>query len=374
MSEFYQLLGVSRTASEAEIKKAYRKLAMEFHPDRNRDGGAEAKFKEITEAYQVLCDPQKRSMYDRYGKAGIERGAGGFHHVDLSEALNIFMRDFGGFGGFESFFGGGRGAEDNRRGQDIRVTVKLTLAEVASGVKRTIKLKTLERCDHCEGSGAAKGSRTSRCSTCGGSGEVRRATRSMFGQFVSVSPCPTCGGEGEVVLKPCEVCRGEGRVRVDKNVSVEVPAGVSSNNYLTLRGQGAAGPRNGPHGDLLVLLEIKDDDRFEREGDDLIFDLPLAFSQAALGGVFVVPSATGEEQVTVPAGTQTGTSIRLKGKGLPHLGQDGKGDLHVRIHVWTPESLTAEQERLFRELAKLEGEPPKRSSGFWTRVKEALRA
>ena len=155
---------------------------------------------------------------------------------------------------------------------------------------------------------------------------------------------------------------------------MEVPAGVSSNNYLTLRGQGAAGPRNGPHGDLLVLLEIKDDDRFEREGDDLIFDLPLAFSQAALGGVFVVPSATGEEQVTVPAGTQTGTSIRLKGKGLPHLGQDGKGDLHVRIHVWTPESLTAEQERLFRELAKLEGEPPKRSSGFWTRVKEALRA
>ena len=374
MSEFYRLLGVSRDASEAEIKKAYRKLAMEHHPDRNRQPGAEEKFKEITEAYQVLCDPQKRALYDRYGKAGIERGGGGFHHVDLSEALNIFMRDFGGFGGFESFFGGGRGKEDARRGQDIRVTVKLTLAEVATGTKRTIKLKTLERCSHCEGSGAARGTRPVPCSTCGGTGEVRRAARSMFGQFVSVQPCPTCAGEGEVITTPCEVCRGEGRTKSDRTVTVEVPAGVSSNNYLTLRGQGAAGPRNGPNGDLLVLLEIKSDERFERQADDLIFDLPLSFSQAALGGVFVVPTATGEEQVTIGSGTQTGTVLRLKGKGLPHLGQDGKGDLHVRIHVWTPESLSGDQERLFRELAKIEGEPPKRSSGFWTRVKEALRA
>jgi molecular chaperone DnaJ len=374
MSEFYQLLGVAREASEADIKKAYRKLAMEFHPDRNSEPGAEERFKEITEAYEVLRDSEKRALYDRYGKAGVNRGAGGFHHVDLSEALNIFMRDFGGFGGFESFFGGGRGQEDSRRGQDIRVNVKLTLAEVATGVKRTLKLKTLERCQHCEGSGSAKGSHPTKCSTCSGSGEVRRATRSVFGQFVSVSPCPTCAGEGEVILKPCEVCRGEGRVRADRSVVVDVPAGVSSNNYLTLRGQGAAGPRNGPSGDLLVMLEIKEDERFTREGDDLIFDLPLSFSQVALGGEYIVPSATGEEQVTIPAGTQTDSVIRLRGKGLPHLGQDGKGDLHVRVHVWTPESLTAEQERLFRELAKVEGAPPKRSSGFWSRVKEALRA
>ncbi len=374
MSEFYQLLGVAREATEADIKKAYRKLAMEFHPDRNHEPGAEAKFKEITEAYEVLRDAQKRSMYDRYGKAGVDRGAGGFHHVDLSEALNIFMRDFGGFGGFESFFGGGRGQEDTRRGQDIRVNVKLTLAEVATGVKRTIKLKTLERCQQCDGNGSARGSHSTKCTTCGGSGEVRRAQRSMFGQFVSVAPCPTCAGEGEVILSPCEVCRGEGRVRADRSVTVEVPAGVSSNNYLTLRGQGAAGPRNGPAGDLLVMLEVKEDDRFTREGDDLIFDLPLSFSQVALGGRFIVPSATGEEQVTVPPGTQTGTSIRLRGKGLPHLGQDGKGDLHVHVHVWTPESLTAEQESLFQELAKVEGAPPRRSSGFWSRVKEALRA
>jgi molecular chaperone DnaJ len=374
MSEYYRLLGVSRDASEADIKKAYRKLAMEYHPDRNRENGAEEKFKEITEAYQVLCDPQKRSLYDRYGKPGVERGGGGFHHVDLSEALNIFMRDFGGFGGFESFFGGGRGKEDTRRGQDIRVTVKLTLAEVAMGVKRTIKLKTLERCALCEGSGAAKGTRPVTCSTCGGSGEVRRAARSMFGQFVSVQTCPACAGEGEVVTTPCEVCRGEGRTKADRTVTVDVPAGVSSNNYLTLRGQGAAGPRNGPNGDLLVLLEIREDERFDRQGDDLVFDLPLSFSQVALGGVFPVPTATGEERVTVAAGTQTGTVLRLKGKGLPHLGQEGKGDLHVRIHVWTPESLSGDQERLFRELAKVEGEPPKRSPGFWSRVKEALRA
>ena len=374
MSEYYRLLGVSRDASEADIKKAYRKLAMEYHPDRNREAGAEEKFKEITEAYQVLCDPQKRGLYDRYGKAGVERGGAGFHHVDLSEALNIFMRDFGGFGGFESFFGGGRGKEDTRRGQDIRVTVKLTLAEVATGVKRTIKLKTLERCGHCEGSGAAKGSRPVACSTCGGSGEVRRAARSMFGQFVSVQPCPACAGEGEVITSPCEVCRGEGRTKADRTVTVDVPAGVSSNNYLTLRGQGAAGPRNGPNGDLLVLLEIKEDERFERQVDDLVYDLPLSFSQVALGGVFTVPTATAEEKVTVAPGTQTGTVIRLKGKGLPHLGQEGKGDLHVRIHVWTPEGLSAEQERILRELAKVEGEPPKRSAGFWSRVKEALRA
>ena len=374
MSEYYRLLGVSRDAPEADIKKAYRKLAMEYHPDRNREHGAEEKFKEITEAYQVLCDPQKRALYDRYGKAGVERGGGGFHHVDLSEALNIFMRDFGGFGGFESFFGGGRGKEDNRRGQDIRVTVKLTLAEVATGVKRTIKLKTLERCGHCEGSGSAKGTRPVTCSTCAGSGEVRRAARSMFGQFVSVQPCPACAGEGEVVTTPCEVCRGEGRTKADRTVTVDVPAGVSSNNYLTLRGQGAAGPRNGPNGDLLVLLEIKEDERFDRQGDDLVFDLPLSFSQVALGGVFPVPTATGEERVNVAPGTQTGTVLRLKGKGLPHLGQDGKGDLHVRIHVWTPETLSGDQERLFRELAKVEGDPPKRSPGFWSRVKEALRA
>jgi len=377
VTEFYELLGVARTATEAEIKKAYRKLAMEYHPDRNSSPDAEARFKEITEAYEVLRDPQKRAAYDRYGKAGVAGGGRdgfGYHHVDLSEALEIFMRDFGGLGGLESIFGGARAQAESRRGQDIRVTVRLTLTEVATGVKRNVRLKTLDRCEHCAGSGARPGTKPSPCTTCGGSGEVRRAARSMFGQFVSVSPCPTCAGEGMVVLEPCEVCRGDGRVRGERTVAVEIPPGVAANNYLTLRGQGAAGPRNGPNGDLLVMLDIKEDDRFVRQGNDLVYELLLSFSQSALGGEFHVPTPYGEERVRVPAGTQTDTVLRLKGKGLPALGQHGTGDLMIRVHVWTPEKLTEEQERLFRELAKLEGEPPRRSPGFWSKLKEALGA
>jgi molecular chaperone DnaJ len=374
VSDFYGLLGVSRNASEAEIKKAYRKLAMEYHPDRNGSPDAEARFKEITEAYEVLRDPQKRSTYDRYGKAGLGGGGFGFHHVDLSEALNIFMRDFGGMGGFESIFGGRASRTDERRGQDIKVTVRLTLSEVALGAKKSVKIKGPERCGTCQGSGATPGSKTTTCTTCGGSGEVRRAVRSMFGQFVSVAACPTCGGEGVVVKEPCEVCRGEGRVRGERSVTVDIPAGVSTNNYLTLRGQGAAGLRNGPSGDLLVMLDIKEDERFERQGDDLIYDLPLSFSQAALGGEHEVPTPYGSESLRIPGGTQPETVLRLRGRGLPILGQDGKGDLLVRVHIWTPERLTDEQEQLFRELAKLEGEPPKRAPGFWSKLKEALGA
>ena len=376
MSEFYVLLGVARDATEADIKKAYRKLAMEFHPDRNPAPEAEAKFKEITEAYEVLRDPQKRATYDRYGKAGLGGAGGGygFHHVDLSEALNIFMRDFGGMGGLESLFGGGRPRADARRGQDVRVTVKLSIAEVASGVKKSVRFKAPDRCATCEGSGAKPGSKPSTCSTCGGSGEVRRQARSMFGQFVSVSACPTCAGEGVVVLEPCELCRGVGGVRPETPAPGSLPAGVSANNYFTFRGQGAAGPRNGPPGDLLVMLDIKDDDRFERQGDDLVFDLPLSFSQVALGLSVKVPTPYGDEQITIAPGTQPETIVRLRGRGLPVLGQSSKGDLIVRVHVWTPERLSAEQERLFQELGKLEGEPPKRSPGFWSKLKEALGA
>ncbi len=376
MTEFYELLGVTRTATEAEIKKAYRKLAMDYHPDRNPSPDAEAKFKEIAEAYEVLRDPQRRAAYDRYGRAGVAGGAGGFgfHHVDLSEALEIFMRDFGGLGGLESLFGGGRAQAESRRGQDIRVTVKLTLEDVATGVKKSVRLKTLDRCENCGGTGARPGTRPSVCATCSGSGEVRRSARSMFGQFVSVSPCPTCAGEGMVVPEPCEACRGDGRLRGERTVTVEIPAGVSTNNYLTLRGQGAAGPRNGPNGDLLVMIDIKEDDRFVRQGNDLVFELALSFSQAALGGEFPVPTPYGDERVRVPPGTQADTVLRLKGKGLPALGQHGTGDLMIRVHVWTPDKLTDEQERLFRELAKLEGDPPRRSPGFWSKLKEALGA
>ena len=374
MSDYYRLLDVPRDASEDEIKRAYRRLAMEFHPDRNPAPDAEAKFKEIAEAYEVLADPEKRAAYDRYGEAGLRGGTAGFHHVDLSEALNIFMRDFGGLGGFEALFGGGQPRGEVRRGQDIRVTVRVSLKEVASGARRSVKLKTLLPCEACKGTGSARAGRPTTCPTCGGGGEVRRATRSLLGQFVSVGPCPACGGEGAIITDPCEPCRSDGRVRGERSVSVDIPPGVSSNNYITLRGQGAAGRRNGPAGDLLIMIEVKDDERFERHGDDLIFDLPLSFSQAALGTVATVPTPLGEERLSVPAGVQSGTLLRLRGKGLPRLGQNGAGDLNVRVHVWTPQDLTGEQRRLLEELAKVEGAPPKEGSSFWSRLKEALGA
>ena len=381
MSDFYQLLNVPRDAAENDIKKAYRKLAMELHPDRNKGPDAEERFKEVTEAYEVLRDPQKRAAYDRYGDAAFTRGGGrqgaqGFHHVDLAEALQIFMRDFGGGGGFDSIFGGGQRARvAARRGQDLRVEVTLSMAEVATGAKRSLKIRTQATCETCAGTGAKQGTQPITCTTCRGMGEVQRSAQSMFGQFVSVSPCPTCGGEGTVVKDPCHKCGGEGRLKAEKTVAVDIPAGVSSSNYLTLRGQGAAGPRGGPPGDLLVMLEVKDDDRWTRQGDDLVYDLALSFSQAALGGTFTVPSPFGDERVKVPAGTQGGTVFKVRSKGLPKLGSDGKGSLLVRTAVWTPENLTMEQQQLFGEIAKLEGEAPKKTThGLWDRLRDALGA
>jgi molecular chaperone DnaJ len=378
MSDYYKLLGVARDADDAVIKKAYRKLAMEHHPDRNDgDKGAEARFKAITEAYEVLRDPQKRQLYDRFGEAGLRGSAGqqaGFHPFDISEALNIFMRDFGGFGGFEELFGGHRTGGPDRRGNDLRASVRLTLTDVAQGTKKQLRYKVLVACERCKGDGAEPGTRPAACGTCGGSGEVRRAQRSLFGQFVSVSPCPACAGEGRVIVTPCTLCRGDGRTRVERTVNVDVPPGVSSNNYITLRGNGHAGPRGGPAGDLVVMLEVEEDERFERHGDDLIFDLPVSFAQAALGAELAVPTPYGEERASVPPGTQPGTVLRLRGRGLPHLGQAGKGDLHVRIAVWTPERLTPEMARVFRELAAIEGDPPAGRVGrsFWDRMREAL--
>ena len=381
MSDYYAVLGVARDAADEVIKKAYRKLAMRYHPDRNGgDKAAEAQFKTITEAYDVLRDSEKRAIYDRYGEAGLKRGMGGgpsgFHHFDLSEALNIFMRDFGGFGGFEEVFGGGRGRPAERRGNDLRAAVTLSLDEVARGTKKTLKYRVLVACDHCSGSGAKPGTRAATCATCGGSGQVRQAQRSVFGQFIAVGPCPTCAGEGRVISEPCEICRGDGRVRTDRTVSVDVPPGVSSENYITLRGQGHAGARGGQPGDLLVTLEVEDDPRFDRHGDELVHDVQLSFSQAALGAAITVPTPWGEESVQVTPGTQAGTVLRLRGKGLPHLGSGKRGDLHVRLGIWTPDRFTPEMERLFRALQAVEGEPPSARGGrtFWDRMREALGA
>jgi molecular chaperone DnaJ len=375
--DYYTLLGIGRDAAEADVKRAYRKLAMEFHPDRNDgDKQAEARFKEVTEAYEVLRDPQKRAQYDRFGAAGM-RGGGGFAdvHPDLAEALSIFMRDFGNMGGFDAIFGGGqRSRRSRRRGQDVRVTMEVTLAEVVTGATRTVKLRTLQPCDACHGTGAREGTGTDVCRTCGGVGEVRQATQSFLGQFVSVTTCPTCNGEGSTIRDLCGECRGDGRTRRERTVDIEIPAGVSSSNYLTLRGQGQAGPRGGPPGDLIVVLEVEEDPRFERHGDDLIYDLPVSFSQAALGHEFEVPTPVSALPLRVPAGTQSSAVFTLRGKGLPAL-NGGVGDLHVRVHVWTPPRLSGEMEELFQKLQGIEGEPPstnKDGKGFWDRMKEAL--
>ena len=378
MADYYNVLGVERGASDDEIKKAYRKLAMTWHPDRNNGSKeAEEKFKEITEAYDVLRDPQKRAMFDRYGEAGL-RGGGpaDFHHFDLSEALGIFMRDFGGFGGIDEMFGGARRGGSVRTGADIKVTLPLTLAEVATGVERTVTLKLLETCDQCEGSGAEPGTKPQTCPTCGGAGEVRRAQRSFFGQFVSVAPCPTCKGEGQTVSSPCKKCRGEGRVRAERTINVKIPAGVASGQYMTLRGVGNAGARGGARGDVHVIFEVADDPRFERDGEDLYTEVLATYPQLALGGTIEVPTVDASVTLEVPAGTQSGQVFHLRGRGLPRVNASGTGDLHVRVQLWTPEELSSDERALLERLQALRPrvELTSRGKGFWARMKEALGA
>jgi molecular chaperone DnaJ len=380
MADFYSVLEVARDASDEDIKKAYRRLAMKYHPDRN--GGAkeaEDKFKEITEAYDVLRDGNKRAVYDRYGEAGLRGGvAGGFHHVDLSEALSIFMQNFGGFQGMSDLFGsaggGRRGEGGARAGADLKVAMTLTLAEVATGVEKSVSIKLLDPCDRCDGAGAEPGTKAQRCGTCGGSGEVRRAQRSFFGQFVSVAPCPTCSGEGTVVSSPCKKCRGEGRVRGEHTVPLKVPAGVSTGQYMTLRGMGNVGPRGGPRGDVLVVFEVEDDPRFERDGEDLYTETLVSYPQLVLGADIEVPAVVGSVSLRLPAGTQSGQLFHLRGRGLPRVNASGVGDLHVRVQLWTPESLTSEEESLIRRLGELQTAPRSRTKGFWSKMKEALGA
>jgi molecular chaperone DnaJ len=370
MRDYYEILGVPRNADAEALKKSYRKLALQHHPDRNGgDKEAEEKFKEATEAYEVLRDAEKRAAYDRYGHAGVKgaagAGRGGYGGFGFEDALNIFMRDFGGFG-FEDV-GGGRQRSQVQRGKDIRVRLSLTLAEVATGARKTLRVSVLEPCDSCSGSGSGDAGGQSACGTCQGAGEVRRVQRSVFGQFVTATVCPTCGGAGQVIRNPCAACRGDGRKRQERNIEVDIPAGVSSDNYLTLRGQGNVGPRGGSRGDIIVVLDVAEDARFLRDGEDLIHELPLSFSQASLGVELEVPTVYGTESVRVPAGVQSGDVLTLRGKGLPRLGEGGgRGDQHLRVHLWTPTRLSPEQ------MPTADDKPA--GQRFWDRIKGAFAA
>ena len=387
--DYYETLGVSRDASQDDIKKAYRRLAMEHHPDRSDDPDAEQKFKQVTEAYEVLRDPEQRKRYDRFGEAGVKgRGAGarggrgGAEFRDFSDAFEVFMREFGGMGGggLGDIFGGqarsgSRRSGGRRRGKDQEVELRITLEEAARGVEKSVELQVLEECEACGGDGAAPGTSPERCETCEGAGEVRRVQRSMLGQMVSVRPCPDCGGEGQQIRDRCDECRGEGRVRQRKRLKVEVPAGVSSEDYLKLSNRGNVGPKGGPRGHVLVSIEVEEDSRFERRGDDLLCDVPVTFSQAALGAEIEVPTIAGPEELEVPAGIQSGQVLRMRRQGMPRLRGQGRGDQLCRIRVWTPEDLTGDQREALEALAEVEKEPPEpsdREPGFWERVRQAF--
>ncbi len=372
--DYYEVLGVARGASEDEIKKAYRKVAMQWHPDRNpNDRDAETKFKEATEAYEVLRDPAQRARYDQFGHAATSGGGGGataegFGGFDLADALRAFMRDFGGDNAFEDLFGGGGGRRGPGRGDDLQVRLELTLEEIASGVEKKIRVKHLKRCDTCSGRG---GTGESVCPECKGRGQVRRVQQTMFGQFVNVSACPRCEGEGSIIAHPCKTCGGDGRVSDSDVVSVKVPPGVAAGNYIPLRGMGDAGPRGGPAGDLNVLIEEKEHELFERHGDHLAIDLPVEFPVLALGGKVEAPLLGGEKtNVDVPSGTPSGHIVRLKGKGLPGL-RGGRGDLHVRLRVWVPSRISGAEKKKLEELRGSESlKPPRPSRSVFGRVRD----
>jgi molecular chaperone DnaJ len=372
--DYYDVLGVERAASQEEIKRAYRKLAMQYHPDRNPgDTEAEERFKEATQAYEILRHAESRARYDRFGHAGVRGAARGTaYDFDLSDALRAFMRDFG---GLEDLFGGprrGRGRKGPLRGSDVQMRLRITLEEVAAGVEKMIRVKLLQRCETCGGKGSATGEPVD-CPTCQGRGEIRQAQRSIFGQFVSVQPCPRCSGEGKIVTDPCRVCGGEGRVREDRRIKVKIPPGVDTGNYLTLRGEGNVGPRGGPAGDLLVVIEVEPHDLFERHGDDVMTELPISFPQATLGAELEVPTLHGKASLEISAGTQPGDVIRMPGEGIPHLGEDGRGDQLVQVHVWVPMRLSTEERRQIEALARSKNmTPPAGEKGFWRKMREAF--
>jgi len=377
--DYYEILDVDKNADAHTIKKAYRKLAMKYHPDRNPGNKeAEEKFKEAAEAYEVLNDPQKRSRYDRFGHQGMrDIGYQGFGNIeDIFSSFGDFFSDFG-FGGFGDIFGSSRRSGGHRaarqRGSDLEVHLPLTLEEISTGVTKKIKIKRFVHCDSCSGTGSRSGKRET-CPTCKGTGQVRHTSQSIFGQFVNISTCSTCRGEGTIIKDICSNCSGEGRIKKENLINIKIPAGVSMGNYLTLYGQGNTGPRGGPSGDIIVVIEELDHKYFIRNEDDIIYDLKISFIQAALGDEVEVPTLTGKAKLVITPGTQNGKILRMRGKGIQHLNGSSKGDEMVRITVWVPTHLSSSEKQLLKQLRSSENlKPQNNEKGFFGQVKSRFK-
>lgn len=373
MSDHYGILGVTRQATEAEIKKSYRQLARQFHPDQNHDDPeAEARFKEIANAYEVLGDPERRARYDRFGDDGLGgQGAGGGAGPFGANLGDIFESFFGGGG---SPFGGGGRPSGPPRGEDLETVLELDLSEAVFGGEQLVTVRTGVACEPCGTSGAQPGTGTSTCGECGGKGQVQRVRQSILGQMVTATQCPACGGQGQTIDEPCESCRGQGRTIEDVNYTVDVPAGVGSGSTLRLTGRGAAGPRGGAQGDLYVHISVREHPLFQRDGDDLLMHQPIGFAQAALGAELEIPTLEEPETLLVPVGTHSGRRFRLRGMGVPHVNGRGRGDLIVELVVQTPIDLTEEEEGLLRQFAELRAEHVAPSDpGFFRKVKSAFK-
>ena len=366
--DYYEILGTEREASEEEIKKAYRKLAVKYHPDKNPgDKTAEERFKELGEAYEVLSDPQKRAAYDQYGHAAFDRRAGGFARGGFHDPFEVFREVFGGGGIFGDLFGGGgQDPTQPQRGDDLRYDMEISFEEAAQGCEREVPVTKQERCDTCGGSGAEPGSRIKTCPTCGGRGQVITSR----GIFSIAQTCPHCQGAGRVIEKPCKTCRGSGRRERTSKIKLRIPAGVDTGSRLRSAGNGEAGFRDGPPGDLYVVIHVRPHEIFQRDGDDLLCEVPISFVQAALGAEIEVPTLDGKASIKIPSGTQPGTMFRLKGKGVKNIQGYGHGDLHVRMNVEVPTHLNAAQTAKLEEFAELcSGKESPLSQSFFEKAK-----
>lgn len=358
--DYYEVLGVTKGASAEEIKKAYRKQALKYHPDKNPDDKeAEEKFKEAAEAYEILSNPEKKQRYDQFGHAGMGGASNGGYGggMSMDDIFSSFGDIFGGFGGFGGFSSGGRQQRVNR-GSNLRVKVKLNLNEIANGVNKKIKVKKYVQCSTCDGTGAKDRHSFTTCSTCGGSGRVTRISNTFLGQMQSTSTCPTCNGEGKIITHKCEACHGEGIVTNEEVVSLNIPAGVAEGMQLSVSGKGNAARRGGINGDLLVVIQEEEHPELTRDGNDLIYALFISFPEAALGTTSEIPTVDGKVKIKIDPGTQSGKILRLRGKGIPEVNGYGKGDLLVNVQVWTPKTLSKEEARILEKLATSENFKP----------------